>query len=134
MANLKWLALRMAVAAALAVAVVAAPALAAPPSGLPTSGKLTSCKAKIFDAFGVPVTAKYGTEKGKHPAKSLLSCTSVDAVAKAGKQAVLKADGKTGAKITVGGVRYTLEKYFLGGASDVYTWVGGGVAIYLLGT
>jgi hypothetical protein len=134
MANLKSLALCVVVSAAIAVTAVAAPALATPTSGLPTSGKLASCKAKVFDAFGVPVTAQYGSEKGKHPAKSLLSCTNADAVAKAGKREVLTADGKTGAKVTVGGVRYTLEKYFLGGASDVYTWVGGGIAIYLLGT
>jgi hypothetical protein len=134
MANLKVLALRVAVGAAILITAVAAPALAAPTSGLPTSGKLTSCKAKVFDAFGVPVTVKYGSEKGKHPAKSVLSCTNADAVAKAGKQDVLKADGKTGAKVSVGGAKYTLEKYFLGGASDVYTWVGAGVAIYLLGT
>jgi hypothetical protein len=134
MANLKSLTLRIVVGAAIAVAAIAAPALATPTSGLPTSGKLASCKATVFDAFGVPVTVQYGSEKGKHPAKSVLSCTNADAVAKAGKKAVLKADGKTGAKVTVGGVRYTLEKYFLGGASDVYTWVGGGVAIYLLGT
>jgi hypothetical protein len=134
MANSKWLAPRAVVTAVIAAMTVAAPALAASTSGLPTSGKLTSCKAKVFSAFGVPVTVQYGSEKGKHPAKSVLSCTNADAVAKAGKRDVLKADGKTGAKVTVGGVRYTLEKYFLGGASDVYTWVGGGVAIYLLGT
>jgi hypothetical protein len=122
------------VGAVIGVTAMAAPALAAPSSGLPTSGKLTSCKTKLFDAFGVPVSAQYASEKGKHPAKSVLSCTNADAVARAGKQDVLKADGKTGAKVTVGGVRYTLEKYFLGGASDTYTWVGGGVAIYLLGT
>jgi hypothetical protein len=134
MANLKRLAPRVVVAAAIAATAVAAPALAASSSGLPTSGKLVSCKAKVFDAFGVPVTVQYGSEKGKHPAKSVLSCRNADAVAKAGKRDVLKADGKTGAKIKVGGASYTLEKYFLGGASDVYTWVGGGVAIYLLGT
>jgi hypothetical protein len=134
MANLKWLAPRIVVAAVIATTAVAAPALAVSTSGLPTSGKLVSCKAKVFDAFGVPVTVQYGSEKGKHPTKSVLSCTNADAVAKAGKRDVLKADGKTGAEIKVGSVRYTLGKYFLGGASDVYTWVGGGVAIYLLGT
>jgi hypothetical protein len=113
---------------------VAAPALAAEISGLPTSGKLTTCKTKVFDAFGAPVTAQYGTEKGEHPAKSVLSCANADAVARAGKNDVLKADGKTGAKLTVGGVRYTLKKYELGGSAAVYTWVGGGVVIDLLGT
>jgi hypothetical protein len=134
MARLRWMAARVVVAAAIGATAVAAPAMAAELSGLPTSGKLTSCKTKVFVAFGVPVSTRYGTEKGKHPTKSVLSCTNADAVAKAGKQIVLKADGKTGAKITVGGVKYTLEKYFLGGAAATFTWVGGGVAIALIGT
>jgi len=133
MAKLRWAAPRAAAAVAIGVTAMAAPALASA-SGLPSTGKLTTCKTKVFTAFGVPVNTQYGKEKGKHPAQSLLSCTNANAVARAGKADVLKADGKTGAKLTHAGVRYTLQKYELGGAAPVYTWVGGGVVIYLLGT
>lgn len=118
------------------LAVAPAPALAKTPP-LPPSGKLTYCHKVVYKAYHTPVRTAYGRQKGKHPKKSLLSCTNANAVAKKGKP---YADDpyKVGKKITVSGVTYTLEETHGASydgkplSSPEYGWVGGGVVILLV--
>jgi hypothetical protein len=127
---------RLALTAALIAPALAVPAIAqAQPKGSlpPTSGKLVSCHKTLWKVSGsLPVHTQFGTQKGKHPAKSLLNCANANAVATAGKKYYTKPPFHTGQKVKVKGVTYTFGRAFLPpGPTVVYGWAGGGAVIYL---
>ena len=67
-----------ALVATAALAGIATPtALAAPSHNLPAAGnKLTTCHTTLFKVAGrLPVNTAFATQKHKHPAKALLSCS-----------------------------------------------------------
>lgn len=121
-----------------AATVVACPALAATPPLPAAKGTLHDCPKIVFKAaHHVTVQTGYAVAKGHHPATKLLSCSNAYTVVSAGKRyGVPPAVGK---HVTVGGVRYTLERSqgvgrFGGKAlsGPLEGWVGGGVVIPLL--
>ena len=130
-----------ALVATAALAGIATPtALAAPSHNLPAAGnKLTTCHTTLFKVAGrLPVNTAFATQKHKHPAKALLSCSNANAVAKAGKRDYQTFPFGLGKKVRVAGVTYTMGRDAtgtLGGmptSGPIYGWSGGGVLIYLL--
>lgn len=127
-------------AGASALLVASATAIAAAPrTSLPAvSGKLTECHKTLYELNGhLAVHAAYGTQKAKHPAKSLLSCKNANAVVLAGKRYYSTPPFGVGKHITVGRVNYTLGKwdkpYYAGRAlsGPLYGWFGAGAVIVL---
>jgi hypothetical protein len=101
------------------------------------SGKLTTCHKKLFKVGGVlPVSTAFAVQKGKHPAKALLTCTSADKVAVAGKKYYSKSPFGVGKKIKVAGVTDTMGvATSLDGkptSGPIYGWAGGGIVIDLM--
>ena len=80
-----------------------------------------------------PVTVIVAAEKGQHPRATLLTCSSADAIALAGRKHFLKPPFHTGEKIKVAGATYTMG---LGGreilpatSGPVYGWFGNGIEV-----
>ena len=132
--------------AAAAVAVVVAAGggtqavLAAPIAETPLpaiAAKKTECPKKLFEVSGrYPVTVEVAAQKGKHPSATLLTCTSDDAIALAGKKHFLKPPFRTGVKIKVAGATYTLgvggPEIDPGTSGPVYGWFGNGIEVLLI--
>ena len=126
----------LAVTAALA-GLTTATALAASSDSLPAAGKLTTCHTTLFKVGGrLPVYTAFATQKHKHPAKALLSCSNANAVAKAGKRYYHTYPFGLGKKVHVDGVTYTMGRTATldGGPTSgfIYGWAGDGVVIYLM--
>jgi hypothetical protein len=113
--------------------------LAAPVSGTPLpaiAAKKTTCPKTLYKVSGrYPVTVIVGAQKGQHPSAALLTCTSADAIAVAGREDFLKPPFRTGQKITMAGATYTLG---VGGpeiipstSGPVYGWFGNGIEVLL---
>ncbi len=126
--------------ATLALGALAAPGVAKSSQALPApAGKLSQCHKVLLKVAGrLPVTTDYAAQKGRHPARALLSCLNADAVALAGKRYYRQYPFGVGKKIKVGKVTYTmgvLHSASLGGkpvSGPVYGWAGGGVDIFLM--
>jgi hypothetical protein len=112
---------------AVPVSVTPLPAIAA---------RKTTCPKTLYKVSGrYPVTVIVAAQKGQHPSATLLTCTSADAIALAGKKDFLKPPFHTGQRITVGGATYTLG---VGGpgilpstSGPVYGWFGNGIEVLL---
>jgi hypothetical protein len=120
-----------------AVALLAIPALTAaktPPtifsSKLSHSTKVTCNKTGITGPTGKVGVVVYAL-KGKHPAKSALSCTRGIAVVKAGKADLFaKLSSSYGKTVTVKGSKYTLQAFISPGASGPSpVFLGAGTAV-----
>jgi hypothetical protein len=118
--------------------VIAASAGAARDTPLPAiAAKKTTCPKKLYEVSGrYPVRVIVAAQKGQHPSSILLTCTSADAIALAGKRHFLKPPFRTGTKINVGGATYTLG---VGGpeilpatSGPVWGWFGNGIEVLLI--
>lgn len=123
------------VAGATPAAIFAAPVSVTPLPAI--AAKKTSCAKQLYKVSGrYPLTVMVAAQKGHHPKAALLTCTSADAIALAGKSHFLKPPFHTGTKIHVGGATYTLG---VGGpeilpstSGPVYGWFGNGIEVLLI--
>lgn len=120
-------------AAAFVASVAAAPEIPLPP----IAAKKTTCSKPLWKLNGdLPVTVMVAAEKGQHPTAALLTYSSADAIALAGKRYFLKTPVRTGERISVGGATYTMG---VGGSNilpatsgPVYGWFGDGIEVLLI--